>query len=237
MFSCRLYGIFKNAFFTEHLRWLLFYCFITCFNLLHSFLCLNIENYFYKWERLTFPLIFKSDKTFSESWYCHNDKSKIMNVFFVLFFYIWMLYIRLAHRGWGRQGLACLFLKIEKKCPYIRKDRPDCIHLLVKRLIWKAILEATGKNKIQNFSHGVYRSALIPRHLTCPEKVLVAHLYVVAFSCLMISTFSYILSIHEKSIFKNFAKFTGKHLSRSIKMRYLLKVWWNLQQLTWTALS
>ena len=157
--------------------------------------------------------------------------------FFVLFFYIWMLYIRLAQRGWGRQGLACLFLKIGKKCPYIRTDRPDCIHLFVNSLIWKAILEATGKNKIQNFSHGAYRSALIPRHLTCPEKVLVAHLYVVAFSCLMISTFSYILSIHEKSIFKNFAKFTGKHLSRSIKMRYLLKVWCNLQQLTWTALS
>ena len=56
-------------------------------------------------------------------------------------------FAKFAREGWGaRQGLACSFLKIEKKCPGFRKKYPDWVFLRVKCLIWMQFQERLGKN-------------------------------------------------------------------------------------------
>ena len=42
-------------------------------------------------------------------------------------------------------------MKIEKKCPDFRKKYPDCVHLWVKCLIWKAILRVSRRKNSEIF--------------------------------------------------------------------------------------
>ena len=81
-------------------------------------------------------------------------------------------------------GLPCPFLKIEIKCPDFRNKKcPDCVNLRVRFLIWNAVLKVSWRKKLWNFSlrslsfmcfrRNVYRSALIPRNLYLPWKILV----------------------------------------------------------------
>ena len=91
--------------------------------------------------------------------------------------------VQLAGKEKGRgRGLPNPFLKIKKVPWYCKKKCPVCVHLWVKFLSFKSILEEKHKIIFPAGSFFVYRSwnvhrsDPVPRNLNCPEKFLVVRL-------------------------------------------------------------
>ena len=136
---------------------------------------------------------------------------------------------RVGKGWWGGWSLACPFLKIEKNVPWfgaiivIVKHR-HCVHLLVKCLIWNAVIRASRK-KLQKFClpdisfmclrQNIYRSAPIPRNPGCPERVLVVRL----------PYFLITSTVFLKSITKWFVPESLPKINRPTARKFKMKSW------------
>ena len=94
----------------------------------------------------------------------------------------------------GEGGLPCPFLKIEIKCPDFRRGKMHwlcsstssvshlkcCFESILEKKLWNVFLRGLS---FMCCKWNVYRSALIQRNLTCPEKSLGLWEFTLNFRC------------------------------------------------------